>query len=96
MQTIGLVGTDTAFTSLGVLGAGGDSGSAKRTAAVDIPLGLMATIRSLYVQQGVRGFFKGVTMNCKFVGGPYSLSLFRPFSPSVRTFLRSLLVEQRG
>lgn len=62
MQTLGLVGGDTAFGSLGVqdkLSAG--------------PPTLLSTIRTLYLEQGIRGFYKGVSMN--WMKGPVAFSI---------------------
>jgi hypothetical protein len=62
MQTIGVVGTDTAFGSLGVQEkvSGG-------------PPTLVSTVRTLYAEQGYRGFFKGVSMN--WMKGPVAFSI---------------------
>ena len=63
MQTIGLVGHDTAFGSVG----------AKVTAEPSLPPNLMTTIRDLYAEQGYRGFFKGVSVN--WMKGPIAFSI---------------------
>ena len=62
MQTLGLVGTDTAFGNLGVC---------EKSAAG--PPTLVSTVRNLYAEQGLRGFFKGVSMN--WMKGPIAFSI---------------------
>lgn len=62
MQTLGLVGTDTAFGNLGV--------QEKSCAG---PPSLLATMRNLYLEQGIRGFYKGVSMN--WMKGPVAFSI---------------------
>lgn len=63
MQTIGLVGTDTALMSVGETHASSDSK----------PPSIGKIIKDLYQEQGVRGFFKGVTMN--WMRGPIAFSI---------------------
>lgn len=69
MQTIGLVGTDTSLGSL--------AGASNTTATTNNPplkaLNLIQTVTSLYKEQGIRGFFKGVTMN--WIKGPVAFSI---------------------
>jgi hypothetical protein len=62
MQTIGVVGTDTALGSLGV-----------HEKASTGPPTLITTIRTLYAEQGYRGFFKGVSLN--WLKGPLAFSI---------------------
>lgn len=62
MQTLGIVGTDTALSNLGV--------QEKYAAG---PPTLMSTIRNLYAEQGLRGFYKGVSMN--WMKGPVAFSI---------------------
>jgi hypothetical protein len=71
MQTIVLVGTDTALGSLS-----GASTTTMTTTNNNPPLkalSLIQTVTSLYKEQGVRGFFKGVTMN--WIKGPIAFSI---------------------
>jgi solute carrier family 25 protein 42 len=63
MQTLGLVGTDTAFGNLGVV----------EGVAAKGPPTLASTVRTLYAEQGMRGFFKGVSMN--WMKGPVAFSI---------------------
>lgn len=62
MQTVGMHG-DTALSNLGSTGG---SVSHERPS-------LIAAIRALYLREGVRGFFKGVSMN--WVKGPVAFSI---------------------
>ena len=62
MQTIGLVGQDTALGSLGC-----------PTKALDRPPTLVSTVCSLYQEQGLNGFFKGVSLN--WIKGPIAFSI---------------------
>jgi hypothetical protein len=78
MQTIGLVGNETAFNNLGCGG---------KPIAVEQPLSLIATVRALYTEQGVRGFFKGVTMN--WVKGPIAFSISFTTFDTIQALLES-------
>ena len=77
MQTLGLVGTDTAFGNLGV--------QEKASAG---PPTMISTIRNLYAEQGLRGFYKGVSMN--WMKGPVA------FSISFTTYdtVKSLMIQE--
>jgi Mitochondrial carrier protein len=55
MQTLGLVGEDTALSNLGT--------ARDPSSAIHRPPSMMSIVRDLYQEQGVRGFFKGVSMN---------------------------------
>lgn len=80
MQTIGLVGDDTALASVGE--------RSKKAAAAGLPT-LGGTIKGLYAEQGWRGFFKGVSMN--WMKGPIAFSIsFTAFDT-----LQSLLESDR-
>jgi solute carrier family 25, member 42 len=64
MQTIGMVGNDTAFNNIpGVKTASGDA----------IPPSFLQTIRNVHAEQGIRGFYKGVSMN--WIKGPVAFSI---------------------
>lgn len=64
MQTIGIVGNDTAFSNIpGVKTATGNA----------IPPSFAQTIRNVFAEQGVRGFYKGVSMN--WIKGPVAFSI---------------------
>lgn len=64
MQTIGLVEKDTALSNLGAV---------KEHHHLDRPPSLFNTVRELYLEQGVRGFFKGVSVN--WMKGPIAFSI---------------------
>eukprot|EP00527_Entomoneis_sp_CCMP2396_P000357 CAMPEP_0198142786 /NCGR_PEP_ID=MMETSP1443-20131203/5480_1 /TAXON_ID=186043 /ORGANISM="Entomoneis sp., Strain CCMP2396" /LENGTH=471 /DNA_ID=CAMNT_0043805877 /DNA_START=230 /DNA_END=1645 /DNA_ORIENTATION=+ len=83
MQTVGLVGNDTAF---GCLKTSKKSGAA---AAVlpDHPESMQSTIRHLYAEQGIRGFFKGVSMN--WMKGPVAFSISFTAFDTVQGLLES-------
>ena len=81
MQTIGLVGNDTAFGNLGVTDGGGGNSTASR------PPSLASTVRSLYAEQGMRGFFKGVSMN--WMKGPVAFSISFTTFDTVQSLMES-------
>lgn len=65
MQTIGIVpGKETATSALGL-----ESGKAGSSTA----LNMTGTMKALYQEQGLGGFFKGVTMN--WMRGPLAFSI---------------------
>lgn len=64
MQTIGLVGNDTALSNLD---------GCKGVTTTQQPMSMVATIRALYQEQGMRGFFKGVSVN--WMKGPIAFSI---------------------
>jgi hypothetical protein len=76
MQTIGLVGSDTALMSVGET----KTGSLK-------PPSIGKIIRDLYQEQGLRGFFKGVTMN--WMRGPIAFSISFTAYETVQILLES-------
>lgn len=81
MQTLGVVGTDTALSSLGEPAVGttatGTSKMKTPTAAATTnsktPPTMGYTIQHLYREQGLKGFMKGVTMN--WLKGPIAFSI---------------------
>jgi solute carrier family 25, member 42 len=77
MQTLGLVGQDTALGNLGC----------ERQRALERPPSLVSTVRTLYLEQGVRGFFKGVSMN--WMKGPIAFSISFTAFDSVQGILES-------
>jgi solute carrier family 25, member 42 len=63
MQTMGIVkGKDAAVSALGM---GGELASGDHT--------MVSTMRQLFREQGLRGFFKGVSMN--WIKGPIAFSI---------------------
>mmetsp|Transcript_250 Transcript_250/g.631 ORF Transcript_250/g.631 Transcript_250/m.631 type:complete len:446 (-) Transcript_250:1597-2934(-) len=80
MQTVGLVGNDTAFGCLKSQKAkiSGSHVPSSATATTNATTSLHAeslesTVRHLYQEQGIRGFFKGVSMN--WMKGPVAFSI---------------------
>ena len=90
MQTLGLVGNDTAFGNVGVTSSpngGGPSAAAAADSTVQRPPNLGQTIRSLYAEQGVRGFFKGVSVN--WAKGPIAFGISFTMFDTVQHFLET-------
>jgi hypothetical protein len=78
MQTIGIVptsGSDAAVYELGV----------KDTPHTDRPANMVTTVRLLYQEQGLRGMFKGVSMN--WMKGPVAFSISFTTFDIVQRFL---------
>lgn len=68
MQTIGIVPTTGKESATGVLGTSGG-----KTSTTPQALNMLGTMKMLFEEQGVRGFFKGVTMN--WMRGPVAFSI---------------------
>lgn len=79
MQTIGMVGGDTAFGNLGVAN--------RPSTHPTKPPSVMQTVRSLYLEQGVRGFFKGVSVN--WMKGPIAFSISFTTFDTVQSLMES-------
>jgi solute carrier family 25 protein 42 len=77
MQTIGLVGNDTALSSVG---------DPQARIFAKLP-SIGSIIRDLYHEQGVRGFFKGVSMN--WMKGPIAFSISFTAYDTVQMFMES-------
>jgi hypothetical protein len=77
MQTIGIVATSGQETAVDVVGqAHGRNPAAEsaiRAVTPDRPPSMSAIVRELYQEQGIRGFFKGVTLN--WFKGPIAFSI---------------------
>ena len=76
MQTIGLVGPDTALAEIG----------SSKIPAMSPPT-IRETVRYLYAEQGIRGFYKGVTMN--WMKGPVAFGISFTVFDYVKTFLET-------
>lgn len=108
MQTLGLVGNDTAFSCLNKQPASGKAavtssvtGTASATFAAatptsrsvvaseqpQMPESIVSTVRHLYQEQGIRGFFKGVSMN--WIKGPVAFSISFTTFDTVQGWLES-------
>ena len=77
MQTIGIVATSGKDAAVDVVGkAPSQNVSAKttiRAVAPDHPPSMSSIVKELYQEQGMRGFFKGVTLN--WFKGPIAFSI---------------------
>lgn len=78
MQTLGLVGNDTAFGNVGVRA---------NDAVLARPPSLVSTIQTLYAEQGLRGFFKGVSVN--WMKGPIAFSISFTMFDTMKQFLET-------
>ncbi len=81
MQTIGLVptsGHDAAVEALGVNGGNEPTGK---------PHNMIETMKFLYKEQGMRGFYKGVSMN--WMKGPIAFSISFTAFDSVQTLMET-------
>jgi Mitochondrial carrier protein len=96
MQTLGVVGSDTAFENLRDKPGAGTAAAPNRsplnptstvvTSSPNLPT-LSSTIRVLYQEQGVRGFFKGVSMN--WLKGPIAFSISFTAFDTVKYFFET-------
>jgi solute carrier family 25 protein 42 len=81
MQTLGIIQADTALDSLG-------EANAKSLCPLSTrPPTLTETIQSLYKEQGVRGFYKGVSMN--WMKGPIAFSISFTTFDTLKEFLET-------
>jgi hypothetical protein len=90
MQTLGLVGNDTAFGNVVGVAAVRDSNRAAAESAPTYghrPPNLSQTVRLLYAEQGIRGFFKGVSVN--WAKGPIAFSISFTMFDTVQHFLET-------
>ena len=77
MQTIGIVATSGKDAAVDVVGKTHAKDSAVkntiRTIAPDQPPSMSSIVKELYQEQGIRGFFKGVSLN--WFKGPIAFSI---------------------
>ena len=76
MQTIGIIPTSGREASVNVLGGTLDTAAASNTAqrfSTLKPISMINTISQVIQEQGVRGLFKGVSMN--WMKGPVAFSI---------------------
>jgi Mitochondrial carrier protein len=77
MQTIGVVATSGHEAAVDLVGHTHHNAEAQeaalRTLHPDRPPTLKAIVMELYAEQGIRGFFKGVSMN--WIKGPLAFSI---------------------
>jgi hypothetical protein len=91
MQTIGVVATSGDAAAVDVVGKGHHKAEAQeavlRALRPDKPPTLTAIVSELYAEQGVRGFFKGVSMN--WFKGPIAFSISFTIFDTVQIFLET-------
>lgn len=91
MQTIGVVATSGHHAAVDVVGKGHHKAEAQeaalRTLHPDRPPSLTAIVMELYAEQGIRGFFKGVSMN--WFKGPIAFSISFTVFDIVQIFLET-------
>lgn len=78
MQTIGIVATSGNDAAVDVVGKGSsgqttNTKAAIRAVAPNKPPSMSSIVKELYLEQGVRGFFKGVSLN--WFKGPIAFSI---------------------
>ena len=90
VQTIGIVATsgkDAAIDMLGKTTKTVSGEAAIREVHPDHPPSVAAIVKELYQEQGVRGFFKGVSLN--WFKGPIAFSISFTVFDSIQGFLES-------
>jgi Mitochondrial carrier protein len=89
MQTIGIVPTSGKDASVELVGKGRNlaSETAIRKVIPDHPPTMANIVKELYQEQGVRGFFKGVSLN--YVKGPISLGISFTAFDVIQSFLET-------
>jgi solute carrier family 25 protein 42 len=77
MQTIGIVATSGKEAAVGALGTGSQKAPAAEAAirlvTPEHPPTMATIVKELYAEQGIRGFFKGVSLN--WFKGPIAFSI---------------------
>jgi hypothetical protein len=91
MQTIGIVATSGKDAAVDMVGKGSlKSASAEaviRKVTPDRPPSMAAIVTELYEEQGVRGFFKGVSLN--WFKGPIAFSISFTMFDILQSFLET-------
>lgn len=91
MQTIGVVATSGEAAAVDVVGTGHHKAAAQEAALRALhperPPSLKDIVLELYAEQGVRGFFKGVSMN--WFKGPIAFSISFTAFDIVQMFLET-------
>ncbi len=91
MQTIGVVATTGQAAAVDIVGMGDHSAKVEEAAIRALhpkrPPSLTAIVSELYAEQGIRGFFKGVSMN--WFKGPIAFSISFTVFDIVQIFLET-------
>lgn len=91
MQTIGVVATTGQAAAVDIVGKGHHKAevqeAALRALHPERPPSLTAIVSELYAEQGIRGFFKGVSMN--WFKGPIAFSISFTIFDIVQIFLET-------
>jgi hypothetical protein len=91
MQTIGVVATSGHEAAVDLVGQGNHKADAQeakiRSLHPDRPPSLKAIVTELYAEQGIRGFFKGVSMN--WFKGPIAFSISFTIFDIVQMYLET-------
>lgn len=91
MQTIGIVATCGKDAAVDLVGAGHSlnptAETAIRTIVPNKPPTMGAIVRELYQEQGIRGFFKGVSLN--WFKGPIAFSISFTTFDTLQNFLQT-------
>lgn len=91
MQTIGIVATSGKDAAVELVGKGSSRNPAVETAIRNVipdhPPSMASIVRELHQEQGVRGFFKGVSLN--FAKGPIAFSISFTAFDTIQSFLET-------
>lgn len=91
MQTIGIVATSGKDAAVDIVGKGHSRNPAAETAirtiVPDHPPSMAAIVKELYEEQGIRGFFKGVSLN--WFKGPIAFSISFTAFDTMQSFLET-------
>ena len=97
MQTIGIVATSGKDAAVELLGKGHVRNPAEETAIrkviPDHPPSMVSIVKELYQEQGIRGFFKGVSLN--YAKGPIAFSISFTVFDMIQRFLETDMERQR-
>ncbi|MGK3744776.1 MAG: hypothetical protein ACI8RD_005526 [Bacillariaceae sp.] len=91
MQTIGIVATSGKDAAVDVVGKGHSRNpaleNAIRVVAPDHPPSMSVIVKELYQEQGIRGFYKGVSLN--WFKGPIAFSISFTCFDIIQSFLET-------
>lgn len=96
MQTIGIVATSGKDAAVDVVGKGYSRNPAMenaiRVVTPDHPPSMSIIVKELYQEQGLRGFFKGVTLN--WFKGPIAFSISFTCFDTIQSLLETDAEQQ--